>query len=190
MSSTGSVSHWLLLLKSGDHAAAQPLWERYFQRLVSLARAKLRDAPAQMADDEDVALSAFASFCQEAQRGKYPDLQDRHDLWRLLVLLTAHKAIDRLRHERRKKRQASRRELFDLSQVVGPEPSAEFAALVADEYRRLLALLDDPELVSVARWKLEGYTTDEMAAKLGYVSRTIERKLQVIRTIWAGETVL
>ena len=61
---------------------------------------------------------------------------------------------------------------------------------MADEYRRLLALLDDPELVSVACWKLEGYTTDEMADKLGYVSRTIERKLQVIRTIWAGEIVL
>ena len=190
MSSTGSVSHWLELLKSGDQAAAQPLWERYFQRLVSLARTKLRDAPGRMADEEDVALSAFASFCHEAEHGKYPDLRDRHDLWRLLVLLTAHKALDRLRHESRKKRQASRREHFDLYQVVGPEPSAEFAALVADEYRRLLGLLDDPELVSVALWKMEGYTTDEIAAKLGYVPRTIERKLQVIRTIWAGEAEL
>src|SRR3974390_1940895 len=143
-----------------------------------------------MADDEDVALSAFASFCQEAERGKYPDLQDRHDLWRLLVLLTAHKALDRLRHERRKKRQASRREQFDLSQVVGPEPSAEFAALVADEYRRLLALLDDPELESVARWKLEGYQTDERAAKRGYASRTSKKSVKVFRTIGAGATFL
>jgi DNA-directed RNA polymerase specialized sigma24 family protein len=189
MSAAGSVSQWLELLKEGDQAAAQPLWERYFQRLVSLARAQLRGAPAQMVDEEDVAISAFASFCLEAEKGKYPDLQDRHDLWRLLVLLTAHKALDRIRHERRQKRQASRREQFDLSQVIGPEPSAEFAAQVAEEFGRLLGLLDDEELVSVARWKMEGHTVDEIAAKLGYVRRTIERKLQLIRTIWAGETV-
>jgi hypothetical protein len=72
MSSAGSVSQWLELLKGGDQAAAQPLWERYFHRLVSLARAQLRGAPAQMVDEEDVAISAFASFCLEAEKGKYP----------------------------------------------------------------------------------------------------------------------
>jgi hypothetical protein len=41
MASQGSVSNWIELLKGGDHAAAQPLWERYFQRLVGLARTKL-----------------------------------------------------------------------------------------------------------------------------------------------------
>ena len=36
MSSSGSVTHWVRLLQAGDHAAAQPLWERYFQQLVRL----------------------------------------------------------------------------------------------------------------------------------------------------------
>ena len=35
--SHGSITHWLGALKAGDLAAAQPLWERYFQRLVRLA---------------------------------------------------------------------------------------------------------------------------------------------------------
>src|SRR5262245_43324907 len=62
MPSAGSVTHWLGLLRAGDHAAAQPLWERYFSRLVGLARAKLQGLPRRAADEEDVALSAFDSF--------------------------------------------------------------------------------------------------------------------------------
>ncbi len=42
MPDAGSVSQWLLGLKGGDSVAAQKLWERYYHRLVSLARAKLR----------------------------------------------------------------------------------------------------------------------------------------------------
>ena len=37
-----SVTGWLGELKEGDQAAAQPLWERYFSKLVVVARAKLR----------------------------------------------------------------------------------------------------------------------------------------------------
>jgi hypothetical protein len=67
MSSEGSVTQWLGQLQAGDPAAVQPLWERYFQRLVGLARLKLRGAPRRAADEEDVALSAFDSFCRNAE---------------------------------------------------------------------------------------------------------------------------
>jgi hypothetical protein len=56
MSATGSVSHWIRQLQAGDPAAAEPLWQRYFRRLVGLARARLRGAPRRAADEEDVAL--------------------------------------------------------------------------------------------------------------------------------------
>jgi hypothetical protein len=46
MSSVGSVTHWIGLAKAGDSAAAQPLWERYFQRLVGLARHRFGAQPA------------------------------------------------------------------------------------------------------------------------------------------------
>jgi len=59
MPSHGSVTAWIGQLRAGDRAAAQPLWQGYFQRLVALARQKLRHAPRGMADEEDVALSAF-----------------------------------------------------------------------------------------------------------------------------------
>jgi DNA-directed RNA polymerase specialized sigma24 family protein len=186
MVAAGSVSHWLDRLQAGDHAAAQPLWEVYFQRLVALARARLQGAPRQAADEEDVALSAFDSFCRGAAAGRFPQLADRADLWRLLVTITGHKAVDRLRHEHRLKRHRPAEEVR-LEEVVGPEPTPAFAAQVAEECRWLLGLLGDAELEAVALWKMEGYSTSEIAARLGYVPRTVERKLHLIRQVWEKE---
>jgi DNA-directed RNA polymerase specialized sigma24 family protein len=190
LSREGSVSHWLGELKGGDPAAAQPLWERYFQRLVALARTRLEGAPRQVADEEDVALSAFNSFCRAARLGRFPQLSDRHDLWRLLVSITARKALDQRRHQGRHKRGGAAveaDEAADLEEIVGREPTPAFAAQVAEECRRLLASLGDTELEGVALWKMEGYTTEEIASRLGYVNRTVERKLHLIRSIWSKE---
>jgi DNA-directed RNA polymerase specialized sigma24 family protein len=190
MSGGGSVSHWIGDLKEGEHAAAQPLWERYFQRLVALARAKLAGASRQAADEEDVALSAFDSFCRGVDRGRYPQLIDREDLWHVLVTITAHKALDQIRSERRQKRRGAAAESVGIEQLVGREPTPEFAAQVADQCRQLLKGLDDADLLTVALWKMEGYTTNEIAAKMGYVPRTIERKLRLIRDIWTKMSIL
>src|SRR5206468_6738159 len=101
MAAGESVSQWLCLLRDGDSAAAQRLWELYFHRLVGLARVKLQGRPRRAADEEDVALSAFASFCRNAEAGRFPQLADRDDLWRLLVTLTERKAFNLVRDERR-----------------------------------------------------------------------------------------
>jgi DNA-directed RNA polymerase specialized sigma24 family protein len=106
MASEGSVSRWIGPLKAGDPRAAQELWERYFQRLVGVARKRLRVRSPRAADEEDVALSAFHSLCRGAQQGRFPRLDDRDDLWRLLVLLTARKASHLVRDEGRQKRGA------------------------------------------------------------------------------------
>src|SRR5262249_28101469 len=96
-SSEASVSHWISLLQSGDPHAVEPLWGRYFHRLMGLARVKLEGQPRRAADEEDVALSAFASFCRAAEAGCFPRLSDRDDLWRLLVTLTERKAWNMIR---------------------------------------------------------------------------------------------
>ena len=58
---------------------------------------------------------------------------------------------------------------------------------VAEECGRLLERLDNPELRSVALRKVEGYTTEEIAAQLGCGLRTVERRLRLIRSIWEQE---
>ena len=201
MSSEGSVSHWIDRLKAGNSAAAQRLWERYFRRLVGLARTQLRGTARRTADEEDVALSAFDSFCRGAERGRFPALLDRDSLWRLLVTITMRKAYDLRRDQRRQKRGAGG--VFgesepldaavpvaseaDLDQVVGREPTPELAAQMAEDCRRLLERLDDAALQALALLKMEGYTNDELAARLDCGRRTVERKLRLIRQIWAEE---
>jgi DNA-directed RNA polymerase specialized sigma24 family protein len=190
MSAEGSVSNWIDRLKAGDRAATRQLWERYFQRLVSLARARLQGAPRRAADEEDVALSAFHSFCRAAEQGRFPRLLDRDNLWRLLVVLTTRKASHLVRHERQQKRRAPAADpdAPELEAILGSEPTPEFAAQLAEECRRLLDGLGSADLAQVALWKMEGYANEEIAAKLGCVPRTVERKLRLIRSLWAGET--
>jgi DNA-directed RNA polymerase specialized sigma24 family protein len=202
----GSVTLWIGKLKAGDPDAVQKLWEDYFQRLVGLARTKLQAVARGMADEEDVALSAFHSFCRRAEEGRFPRLTDRHDLWQLLVLLTVRKASTLVQQERRQKRGGGKvrnasamaggitpsspsghGEQLSFADLVGREPDPGFAAQVAEECRRLLEKLGDATLQAIAVWKMEGHTNDEIAAKLGRCTGTIERKLQLIRSIWETE---
>ncbi len=196
----GSVTQRIHQLQAGDRAAAQELWNRYFQRLVGLARCKLQGAQRRAADEEDVVLSAFESFFRGAEQGRFPRLDDRDNLWRLLVVITERKAWNLVQHERRQKRGGGEmhREsgLADgedslaeagINEFASREPTPEMAAQVADECRRLLQLLEDATLRSVAVWKMEGYTNAEIADKLGCVPVTVERKLQLIRRVWANE---
>jgi len=204
MPSGGSVSRLIDGLVVGDAAAVQGLWERYFRRLVGLARKKLCATPRRAADEEDVALSAFDSFCRGAEQDRFPQLHDRLDLWQLLVLLTARKAFDLAQHERRQKRgggavideaglpfaAGSSERDAPLDKIEGLEPTPAFAAQVAEEWRRLLERLDSPELREVALRKVEGYSNEEIAARLGCGLRTVERRLGLIRSIWEQEGLL
>jgi DNA-directed RNA polymerase specialized sigma24 family protein len=192
MADEGSVTHWLGPLQAGDPAAAQQLWERYFRRLVGLARARLRGAPRRAADEEDVALSAFDSFCRHAEQGRFPQLADRDGLWRLLVTITARKAAHQVRDECRQKRGGGAAPAGDaeavLAEALSREPDPEFAAGVAEECQRLLDRLGDRDLRAVALLRMEGYSVEEVAEKLGCAPRSIKRKLALIRTVWEKET--
>ena len=92
MTENETVSQWIDQLKQGNDQAVQELWDRYQFRQRGLARKLLGDAPLGAADDEDVALSAFNSFCMRAAEGKFPVLEDRDDLWKILATITFRKA--------------------------------------------------------------------------------------------------
>jgi len=202
MSSPGSISHWISALKEGNSAAAQALWERYYSRLIALARKKLQPVHSRAADEEDVVQNAFHSFFRAVAQGRFPQLNERDGLWRLLVGITANKALKQLEHEHRQKRGGALapvpigtrtpgpEEDTALLEVVGDEPTPDFAALVADEYRRLLDLLGDDTLREVAVWKMEGYDNDEIAGQLACSRRTVARKLEAIRILWSKEPAI
>jgi DNA-directed RNA polymerase specialized sigma24 family protein len=200
----GSITGWIASVKSGDLAAAQPLWERYFARMVDLARARLRGSGRAgrdaSSDEEDAALSAFDSLCAGLARGQFPQLADRDDLWRLLVVITTRKVRAQARRQLRQKRGGGQvlpasdhaaRDSEDeddiLARAVSSEPTPEFAVMVAEEYRKLLERLGDDILRKVAILRMEGFTTDAIAQQLGCARRTIARQLALIRKILAAD---
>lgn len=194
-----SITGWIERLRQGDQQAASQLWDHYYSRLIQLARGALRVARPTVADEEDVVLSAFHSFYRAVQAGRFPNLKDRDDLWRILLRLTERKAIDQVRRDRALKRGAGavvQASCLDdetgadgLAEAVDPEPTPELALLMAEQFEHLLGLLGDDTLRNIAVLKLEGFGNDEIARRLDCALRTVERKLGIIRTSWESEVM-
>jgi DNA-directed RNA polymerase specialized sigma24 family protein len=113
--------------------------------------------------------------------------------------LTAQKAVDQARHQRRAKRGGGRvrgESAFrqgdasetdeGFAQIIGDTPTPEFAAMVAEECARLLNCLND-NLRPIALAKMEDCTNQEIAVKLSCSLTTIERGVRLIRKIWKQE---
>jgi RNA polymerase sigma factor (sigma-70 family) len=199
MPDPGSVSALVERLEAGDHEAAQPLWERYYPRLVALARKHLHGTSRRAADEEDVALSAFDSFCRGVEQGRFPQLKDRNGLWALLVLITVRKAADLANYNRRERRGRGQVRgdsalgppdgetgADPRAQVEAGDPTPDVAAQLAEEFRNLLERLGSDELRAIAVWKLEGYTNAEIAGRLGCAEVSVGRRLRLIRKILAS----
>ena len=189
---SGSITHWLLQLRSGNRNAAQPIWEKYFCRLVRLARIHLNGSPRSMADEEDVVICAFDSFCRGAEHGKFPKLDDSTDLWRVLVTITERKAVNQVKYVSRKKRAPSGGTVTfsDTEHLPEISPSPWFCAQVAELYVDLISGLRDDDLRSIAVWKMEAYSNEEIASKLECSLRSVERKLALIRRQWSESNEL
>lgn len=196
-----SVTQWIRNLEAGDSIANQQIWQRYYARLVELARSRLRSDFRRVADEEDIALDALNSLFQGVSAGRFPKLDDRTDLWRLLLTITERKAMALARYHSRRKRGSG---LVRGESVFGvatgsterhagldsesPLPTPEAAAEIAETIRALLNQLGDQQLTSIAIKKLEGYSVEEIAQLMQCSVRTVKRKLQRIRTVWSEQS--
>ena len=194
-----SESNWIELLKLKDADAARELWTRYFDRLMGIARRKLGGAARRVADEEDVVLSAFHSFCRGAASDRFQKLDDRNDLWQILAMLISRKAARQIQKELAAKRggggvrggsafihgDESWSSGFQNAVTGGPSP--EFAAIADEEFERLLNLLPDDSLRTITLAKLEGFTNAEIADQISRNERSVERKLQMIRRHWEDD---
>lgn len=197
MATAQSISHWIANLKEGKADAAQYLWERYAMRLVELARQRLKNAPKRLADEDDVAASVFHCLCRGAAAGRFQNVQNRDDLWWLLLSITKQKAIDHFRRETSQKRGGGRPKVarnnrnishgFTLEQLVSEEPTPEFIVMLEEQHAILLGMLRDDRLRQIAICRMEGYSVAEIAADLQISTRSVERKLQLIRGVWSKE---
>jgi RNA polymerase sigma factor (sigma-70 family) len=194
-----SVTAWIGNLKDGQDEATQKIWERYFQQLVRVASRQLGSAPRRIADEEDVAISVFDSLCKGAAAGRFDQLRDRDDLWRLLTAISGMKAVDQIRRQTAQKRGGENvrgesiiaggvgaGQMAGFDQFVHGEPTPEFLAVMDEQQQAMFRALPDASQRDVARLRFEGYSNEEIAESLDMSLRSVERKLKVIREIWTS----
>jgi DNA-directed RNA polymerase specialized sigma24 family protein len=186
---TGSITAIFQRLRSGETDSAQELWDRFFPRLIGLARKVLagRELPA---GAEDAVQIAFFNFFQRVEQGDVDALANRDDLWRLLSLMTAQIASKQRRTEDAWKRGNGKtiqenqlvdfdQRITNLDELLGSIHPPDCDMICED----LLARLDQ-DLREVAVLRLAGYSNGDIKDLLGYPLRSIERRMQLIRAIW------
>lgn len=192
----GSVTGWLRQAQTGDGEAIRKIWERYFRRLAALARQRLAGTRGGRGtfDEEDIASTTFAEVLRSLCDDRDSSPQDRFEFWALLRLKARRRAIYLVRAEGAAKRGGGRgdqatnprrvRSGLDLDQVGDRLGDPQLIAAISEECHSLLDSLGDDEWVSVVLWKLEGLTNAEIAGRLGYSLRTVERMVRGIRARW------
>jgi RNA polymerase sigma factor (sigma-70 family) len=194
-----SVTLWLRQFSQGNQEAARRLWNRYSSALLRLAQDRYRGAVSAAADEEDLVQSVFQALWCGAADGRLDTVKDRTELWWLLMAITRRKAINRKAYNTRRKRGQQVRSLSQLETISGEssctppgsvaddQPPAELVLMLEEEQQRLLASLREDVLRSIAVWKMEGETHEQIAKKLGVTPRTVVRKLNLIRETWSKE---
>jgi RNA polymerase sigma factor (sigma-70 family) len=194
MGAQGSVTRLIIDLRSDDakvrEVAARLVWGRYLKELLRLARSQLSARIRSREDEEDVLQSMYKSFCIRQRKGDF-DLGSRDQLWNLLVQITLRKARNTANRHLQAKRDILREDVATihspdsvLDEIDASGPSPAEAALLNEALERRIQMLGEPELREIALLKLEGYTNTEIAAQLDCTLRTVERKLERIRTYW------
>lgn len=188
-----SVTVWFDRLRDGDPDAAAALWDRFFGRLVAFARGQLGDRHRRVADEEDIAAEVMAGLCEAADRGALPAIDNRDDLWRMLLCWTRRGVIDHVRHQTRAKRgggDVRGDSIADggLDRFADDWPAADTLAEMDERLADLLGRLPSETLRTIAVRRLHGWSTREIAEQLDLSPRTIERKLAIVRAHWGDES--
>jgi DNA-directed RNA polymerase specialized sigma24 family protein len=189
-----SVTRLIERLKVADPQAAQTIWRRYFERLLPLARARLRRRPDSAVDEEDVLVSVFDRFFRAVAEDRFARLHDRDDLWQILLMLTERQAANQLRRAAAAKRggklppqPGAGGHTPDQVHISDPTPGPEFAAAFNDSLACAINRLTDTKTREVALLRMEGYENQQIAASLEISLSSVERKLRVVREVWAEE---
>jgi RNA polymerase sigma-70 factor (ECF subfamily) len=169
-------------LRSGDEAAASEVFQRYLRRLIALAGKQFDARGRERADVEDAVVSAFRTFFARAGRGEF-DLTGWGQLWSLLAVITLRKCARRRRALKAARRDPSRevdaQSVRDggLWQVPDQAPSPEEAAILSETIAELLQDLDADDR-PIVEHILQGYASEETAARLDCSERTVRRVRQ------------
>ncbi len=182
-----------------DQAFIEELWNQYYSKLKIAVAGRVSAIRRPVANESEIALSAFHSFVQRARAGQFPDLADQDAMWRLLKTIAIRKANDTRKQLRAKKRGGDQTILgqADLSpdddRYAGVEaaianvdpPSLDLE--VADLFNSLMAKLPDDRHRDAILLKLQGAPVVTIAECLETSTRTVQRLLKQIEQRWLAE---
>lgn len=169
----------IVRLRSGDESAASEVYDRYAKRVFGLVHQQMADRLRAQVQPEDIVQSVFKSVFRGINTGNY-DAPAGGTLWQLMAIVAVHKVRRNARRRTALRRDARRTqsldamEKFDTPDDFTPE---EFESAV----REAIEDLKDTEQ-DVVLLRVQGYSVEEIAAKLERSRRSIERALQNIRT--------
>ncbi len=185
----GSVSGWIAKMRQGDGVAIGNLVARYFRKISQFADNKLRRGIRVTDDGEDIAISVLQTILQSSADGRFPNLQDRDDLWLLMIVIAQHDVIDRQRTALRRTPMYTMTDMLetfnlDLNEFLGQEDSHAKAMEIIECWEELLKSLPDDRFREIARLKLQGHTNRKIAETLNIGPRTMDRKVNMITQQW------
>lgn len=176
--------------QAGSESAAQTLFDRYCERLMRLAKRRIGQRMTSRVDPEDVVQSAYRTFFTRVKNDEF-SFHEQDDLFKLLVRLTVNKALRQIAYHRAAKRnpelealQSSNPQEF-LQQISAENPSPDMEVALLDEFEQLMGQLQ-PLDRDVLQLKMQGYSTVEIAEKLGSYDRKIRRVLERIQELARG----
>jgi RNA polymerase sigma factor (sigma-70 family) len=175
---------WVRRLAAGDEQVAVDFWQQYGARLQGLAAEYLTSRLYRRVEPEDIVQSVCRTFLVRAREGQF-HLADSDSLWRLLCAITLTKVRQKARFHGRQKRSFQREASLDTRVAGGlagaAEPTPAEAAEFADQLEQLLAGLEDEER-QIILLRLEQYTLEEVAERLGCSERTVRRILKRVQS--------
>jgi RNA polymerase sigma-70 factor, ECF subfamily len=175
----------LRLWQAGDESAAREIFERYFERLLALARRRISQRLASRVDPEDVVQSAFRTFFGRYKAGQFT-IQDSEDVCKLLARITVHKTLRQIAFHKAAKRDPSQEAgqgsdgQAQLMEVLDREPTPEAVNAFVDQLDHFLKQLR-PEDRQILEMRMQGYNSLEIAEKLGISDRKIRRLMERVR---------
>lgn len=190
-------------LKEGNASHTGELVSRYYDRIVQAASKRLHGRFAVIAGPDDIAVSVFESLWQLAREKRLGNeqLNDREELWRLLLSMVNFKVTDHIRRESAQKRGGGR--LLDenaltndasravpyatLDQFPDDAPLADEVVCVEEQHEWLMEVLGDDVLREVVTRRLEGQKINEIADFFQRSERWVKRKLSIVRGLWERE---
>jgi DNA-directed RNA polymerase specialized sigma24 family protein len=186
-----SLQLLLQQIEAGDAAAAQQLWDQFFDRMLRFIETKIRNrkVPAGLVDEEAVAASVFESVFKCAKAGRFHNISTWGELSQLLYAMTNRKFVDHWRRAT-SRRAYPGRPPKPLSRNMLPQTNPQLEGCKVafeDQLARLMEILPDETHRRIAILKLAEYSLEEISQEMNCAVPTVNRKWRNVRMIWGAE---